>query len=63
MLTKIKILFWILFSLSYFSYAQLTTDWVNSTGGTNSDFGFAIAVDSNNNVFMAGQFRSNVNIA
>ncbi len=58
---KFKISFFTLLLLSFCSYGQLTIDWVKSTGNTDSDLGFDIVVDSNDNVFMAGQFRGTVN--
>jgi hypothetical protein len=33
-----------------------TSQWVKKIGGTNSDFGQAVRVDANGNVFVAGTF-------
>jgi hypothetical protein len=57
---KSKLLLYLMLIVNFLSHGQLTVDWAKSTGGVDSDFGYTLQVDSNNNVFIAGQFRGDV---
>jgi len=55
---KVIILFYILLT-SCFSSAQ-GFEWAKSMGGTNSDIGHSIAIDSSNNIYTLGNFTGTV---